>query len=1517
MVSLLICTVGIPAILYVLLWISPVREEIGRIAEKELSELFGAGVSIGSVEIEPFSRLNINNVEISDSLTGRSILSVHKLGGGINPLQFIATGRFVVSDVEILEPKINLWRDSLGAPLNIDPILKRLKSDKPKEESARFSLSLHTAVVRRGSVSYHVFSQPTPENGCFSPHHISLNDIKANLTLPRISESDLNINLKRLSLTESSGLRLRNLKASVNMTDSLLLISGLAIEFPVSKIEFANIKVDYRNSTGIFQALNDEVHTLSIVEGSSIYPPDFAPINRALASINTKIAVQAKVSGTLSAIKLERLNLEADNRLLALSVRGTLSNALRQDSIEAEANPLAIKVESKHIPEILNAFHPLPSAATRIIEAMGQTSITGNAELSALDNAVDIQAVVTTEIGILDIDASASAKSRIINVDGTIKASDVNLAAIANSPKLGKTDFDLSIKGSRSNSGKIETADATLNIGRIELNGHTFNDVASEIHISDQNLDAMVEIVDDAAGIYAEASTIGYDLNDIRLSASIDHTDFNALGLWDKYLGYELSAQIDADLKALSANNIKGKLLIDNLRFNNEQDHQGIDVGPIQILADENMKSEPRISLTSDVVIAELNGKYNFSSLVGNLYDMIRGEAEPTSQPGQPENNFNFKASILENVELFSFFNLPVMPIYTVDLVGGVHPDKAWLMVNAPYLQKGDKLIRNSQINLIASAQSSLLASTIFPTKDGDATITLSSRLDHIDYSSSLIKWDIDRQKAYNGSIGFDAILLTDDESSAINGGMITFNRSNMVFNDSVWTIEPATISIKKNAITVNDLHIGREYQSVDINGVASADSLSQLDVALRNVNLDYLFETLNLGEAIVFGGSATGNVNGTALLSDSPILRTDNLHVDRFSYNRGLIGDADITARWDNPNKAIVMHADVAQDNGCTTRVDGLIAPSNPGKLEFTFYADHTPVTFLKNLLYTFTSDVTGEASGILELYGTMKNVQLKGALKPHGFGMTIAQTNCTYFTEDSVIITPGTISLSGITIRDSWGHTARLNGNVRHNYLKDSTFDININDVRNLIVYNQGANDDTNWYGRIFGTGSARLTGGTGIINVSANITTATGSEFTFTLSDREQAGEYSFLEFRDRESMRPQDTHTLKPGSPELDRIMANRVRHTSAIATATTFNMDLDINVRPNARMNLIMDPVSGDRITAYGAGSPKIIYRSSNDDFQMFGDYTIERGDYNFTLQDIIIKNFSIESGSQVNFRGDLDKINLDIHAIYSLKANLSDLDESFLNDKEVGRTSVTVQAMLNLDGPVTSPNIKFDLRFPTLTSDVDRKVHAIVSTEEMMNRQIIYLLALNKFYTPDYMTASSGKGGNELVSVASSTISSQLSNILGQISDKFTLAPNLRSDNGDFSDVEFDLALSSTLLNNRLLLNGNFGYRDQILNNNQFIGDFDIEYLLNRGGNWRLKAYNHFNDRNLYVKTAMTTQGIGIVFKHDFDKFINFFKGRKKRIAHESVVTEAGSESGHHVSEESQRSDSVATPQNR
>ena len=546
---------------------------------------------------------------------------------------------------------------------------------------------------------------------------------------------------------------------------------------------------------------------------------------------------------------------------------------------------------------------------------------------------------------------------------------------------------------------------------------------------------------------------------------------------------------------------------------------------------------------------------------------------------------------------------------------------------------------------------------------------------------------------------------------------------------------------------------------------------------------------------------------------------------------------------------------------------------------LDINFVADSVPVSFLKPFMEAFASDITGRASGHCRLFGTFKEIDLEGDIYADNVGLKIDFTNTMYHASDSVHLRPGRIELDNIVIRDPEGNTARLTGTVGHTFFKAPTFKFDITDAHNFLSYNVTSKQNPDWYGTIYGNGGASVTGWPGVVNINVDMSTAPRSTFTFVLSDRLDAEDYSFLTFRD---VTPDSLKTNTKGGDDTPLIVKTlKEAIASNIADEPSqYNMDIAVNVTPDARITLVMDPAGGDEIKAVGAGNLHMAYHSANNDLNMWGKYTVQSGSYRFTLQDIIIKDFTIKEGSEIQFDGDPYGVKTKLSAYYATNANLSDLDESFLQDKEVARTNVPVHALMLVNGDIRQPVISFDLEFPTLTQDTYRKVRSIVSTEDMMNRQIIYLLALNRFYTPDYM-ASTTKG-NELFSVASSTISSQLGNMLGKLSENWSIAPNLRSDRGDFSDVEVDLALSSRLLNNRLIFNGNFGYRDKSLNTNQFVGDFDVEYLLNRRGTWRLKAYNRYNDQNYYLRTAATTQGVGIMFKLDFDNMFNWLKRRPK-----------------------------------
>jgi Family of unknown function (DUF490). len=433
--------------------------------------------------------------------------------------------------------------------------------------------------------------------------------------------------------------------------------------------------------------------------------------------------------------------------------------------------------------------------------------------------------------------------------------------------------------------------------------------------------------------------------------------------------------------------------------------------------------------------------------------------------------------------------------------------------------------------------------------------------------------------------------------------------------------------------------------------------------------------------------------------------------------------------------------------------------------------------------------------------------------------------------------------------------------------------------------LVYNQTERINPIYWGTIFGAGNGRVYGNEGQTWIDVSMRTRPNSKFNFSLSDELTAEDYQFLTFHDKDEERAHYNDSING-------IITGR-KETQEKKTNHELFINLQVEATPDGTINLIMDPGAGDAMKGTGNGNIRLEYSDASS-FKMYGNYTIEKGSYYFNLQDVITRDFTIKQGSSVNFRGNPMNSVLDIQAIYQVTANLTDLDESFATSKELSRPNVPVQCVLNINGDLQRPDLSFDINLPTVSQDIDRQVKSIISTDEMMNRQILYLMVINKFYTPDYINEGQLNRYNELASVASSTLSSQLNNLLGQLSENWNIGTNIRSDKGDFSDVEVELALSSQLLNNRLLFNGNLGYRDDPNANNSFIGDFDLEYILNKSGSVRLKAYNHYNDRNYSVKSALTTQGVGVMFKKDFenisDLYSVFWRNKQKKKNNSSIA---------------------------
>lgn len=1462
--------------LYILFTLPPIQSRLSTLVSRQLSELLQTPVDVGEVNIAPFNRLAIREVKIHGN-DGDDILSIDRMGAGLS-IGSLLHGEIVVTYSELIGLKLNLERSTPDAPLNIQPIIDRFKPAGEKKAPLRFDLAINMIVIRRAEINYDVISEPYAV-GRFDRNHISVTDLKGDIKFPRLSNDHISVDINRISAAEKSGLKINNLKGLLQLTPTQASLMGFTIQLPKSEILVGDLTVNYASLNTFGNDLSSVSVSASVLPASFITVSDLEPIVPKFRSIDSKANIDIDISGTLDSLSLNRFDITAYDSDLWFRTQGEVLGLVGGiDGLDLRFKPLSLSIPSDNATEILENLAPVSPQVKQIISRLNHLDLVGALNYSAKE--WRFKGFFSTQHA--DLDMTMSYKPSTRHLGGQVSLTNCNPSAIdmrlsgVSGLQLTST-VDLSLAPDIA----LWNGNANLTVNELIVNDHNLAPIsfeaecrkgeisaqlASDNPLNQLSVDALVDM----------ASTLP------RLRADVDIKRFSAVPYvaGSDFDSLQVALKLQTSLSGNSLDNLLGSLVLSNLKAELPRCRYSLD----SLKVDSRFNGQTKvISLRSDIADARLRGRFCvdsvkgvFSEIIAGIYPSITNSTHTaTAVTGDYDPNqgvdMDLNITLKPDTMLNQFLKLPLTIVHPVNISASLNQSERYASVSldAQYIQNKNKLIENTVLRaelLGAKNKSKIFAKTTYPTKKGAVEMTLVSD-GSLDRSDTEINWS--NHKSNYGNLKFATTFSRPDGQRLATRTRI--HQSQLSVNDSVWTVKPATVSTHDGKIEINDVNVAKsDKQYLTIDGTVSADSTDLLRLRLCDIDLDYVFATLAINN-VTFGGMATGDFDARSLLTSTPIINTQGLRVKDFKYNYAVLGDALIKSQWQPDTKSILIDADISQANGMSTFVNGYICP-NPGGLDLEFKANGTNAALMQPFMAAFASEVTGRIFGRARLFGSFKDINLEGEMAAKDLRMLLSYTNCMYTASDSVHIRPGRIELKDITLSDKYGNKARLNGLLTHDFFRNATYDFKITDARDLLCYDVAENDENPWYGKVFGNGSASITGEPGLVTVGVDMSTASKSNFTFVLSDNENAADYNFLTFTDKTSAKKDSI-----AQADLTQILLQRLQNQAKKAIAASpsiFKMNLNIGINPQSTMNLIMDPVGGDKIVANGSGQLKLAY-ASDSDFKMYGKYVLSKGLYKFTLQDIILKDFTIREGSGIEFFGSPYDAQLDIEALYSLNANIADLDESFLQDRDLNRTSVKVQAVVNISGALQQPELKFGLDFPTLTDEAKRKINSIISTDDMMNRQIIYLLALNRFYTPEYMSASRG---NEFVSVASSTVSSKLSSILGQLSDKWTIAPQFRSDKGDFSDVEVDLALSSTLLNNRLLLNGNLGYRDKALNNNSFIGDFDAEYLLNKSGTMSLKAYNRYNDQNYYLKSALTTQGVGIMLKRDFDNFFSFLR---------------------------------------
>lgn len=414
-------------------------------------------------------------------------------------------------------------------------------------------------------------------------------------------------------------------------------------------------------------------------------------------------------------------------------------------------------------------------------------------------------------------------------------------------------------------------------------------------------------------------------------------------------------------------------------------------------------------------------------------------------------------------------------------------------------------------------------------------------------------------------------------------------------------------------------------------------------------------------------------------------------------------------------------------------------------------------------------------------------------------------------------------------------------------------------------MLVMNTKESPEFPFYGTVYATGNATISGNAQDgVNINVAVTTNRNSSFTYIKDYVSSATSNQFIKFVDKTPRRAiQDSVQI---ISEYEREQQKQEEEENE----TDIRLNLLVDATPDATMKIIMDPIAGDYISGRGTGNIRTEFYNKGD-VRMFGNYRISQGVYKFSLQEVIRKDFNIQEGSTIDFNGDPLNASMNIKASYLV--NSASLNDLMPNASDyVNQTNVRVNCIMDLTGQLTSPDIKLGLELPNERDEIQALVRNYIPTDEQMNMQILYLLSIGKFYTPENVDGT--QNSNMMSSVLSSTLSGQLNNALEHIIDNnnWNIGTNFSTGEKGWTDMEFEGMLSGQLLNNRLLINGNFGYRDNPMANTNFVGDFEAEWLVTRSGDIRLKAYNETNDR-YYTKTNLTTQGIGIIFRKEFDKW--------------------------------------------
>jgi hypothetical protein len=1460
--------IGLPLIAYGVFRLPSVQKWVAGKITSYLSEELHTVVTLEGVDISIFDHLIFEKLYVEDQQKD-TLLYVDYLGVNIDKIKY-RKELIALNKIKLKDLTFNLKYDTAGV-MNLQFVLDAFSSDSVAEvdtskSTSNWKINCKRIIIENSKLAYYVPDTAKHEFGInFKDLEVApLNLYGSNFML---AGNSIMLDIDSLSLSDKSGFNLRKLSSNVFYGNTRIDLNKFSAITDNSNIYFTKLKMTYPSLDAFSDFFNLVELNVQIPDSTLIGMRDVAYFAPSLIGFDQEVKLKADIKGPLSDLDTKHLDLQyAKNTRLTTNFKITGLPDIKKTVFNINIDTLTTSITDLNtIKKPENPKKSLLKLPTSM-ESVGRIYYSGNIK-GKVEELVTKGKLIT---GIGNISANINLKQHkngSMNINGDLLGQDLAISDIVDNKQLGKFDIIDTLNFNISPAGEVEGVSNGV-FNNLELLGYSYESVTFDAIINKFVYQGELKIDDPNIKLYLEGMFVNNEeLPKVKFTTKIDEFIPHKLHLYDDSL-FSTKLEMKGSVTGLDPDVLTGKLECDIKELTNNKGE--IKKKEFTVRSDyDKIDSIRTVQILSDFLDVELSGDIKLTTIGESfqkyLYSIMPSLADTSFVPTEnkdslyaalaQDNNFDFKITLkdLKGIGTMFFPGIDIKPGTYFTGKYNLEPEKFNLQAYCPEAifsgTKIEEIVLNGdnmddKFNIYVSANklhlgesntldNSLIYSYLYNDKVY-VNLDWNSFLDSLDYSGD-----------------FSLVAFLENRENADPLVKLQLDSSTFAFENNLWTINSNEMAVDTSHIELGHIFAySSNNEKIDISGRLSESKNDTLKVSFDKIQLSS-FNTFVKDMNLELNGTMYGNTQIVSVLGNPRVNSVDSILA--MQLNEHKLGDIRIKALWDDKNSILDLHTETQLINTKNVILDGKYYVEKDS-MDFDVKINRFPFASASPFVQEFISDIVGTISGDISIRGTTKKPDINAGLKFVRSGFKVNYLNTYYTFTDSLFIEKNMITMKRMKINAGRNSFAWLSGKITHKNFENINMSILV-EPRNFLFLNTQQTDSSLFYGTVYASGGINLEGDPDNMDIDIKLKTERGTRFFLPLTSSSEVSESDFITFVNYDT-----TEVIVEEEQQVD---------------LSGMNINFELEATSDAEMQIIMDETVGDMIKVRGMGNLDIKVNNVGDIF-LYGTYSVTKGDYLFTLQNLVNKRFIVDPGSTIKWGGDPYNAAMNMTAVYKIrKVPLYDL----MKDEVYKEQKTNVECLLGMKGNLTNPRIEFGLNLPDAKEPVSSNVNSLDQND--LNQQILSLLILGQFQPlPGLKNDDASAGGGAVSNNAFEMLSNQLSNWLSKISDDFDIGVNYKK-GGEMTSDEVEVALSTQLFNDRVSINTNVGLgggKNEETNTseqnsaNKIVGDVEIEVKLNKKGSLRSKVFNRTNQRNEAAEDqALYTQGVGVFYRKEFN----------------------------------------------